>query len=48
MSDHDPNAYGQRTRVVREPLFTPLDVAAFAVSLVMVCMPLAFGAFGLR
>lgn len=40
-------AADQRVRMVREPNFTPLDVAAFAVTLVMVCGPLAFGALGL-
>ena len=38
---------GQHLRRVNEPLFTGLDVAAFAVALIMVCGPLAFGAFGL-
>jgi hypothetical protein len=40
-------ATGRRGLRVNEPLFTGLDVAAFAVALVMVCGPLAFGAFGL-
>lgn len=34
-------------RIVREPRFSGLDFAAFAVTFVMVCMPLALGAFGL-
>ena len=33
-------------RHVNEPLFTGADMAAFVVTLVMVCGPLAMGAFG--
>ena len=38
---------GHTLRIVREPAFTPLDVAAFVVTLIMVCGPLAMGAFRL-
>lgn len=38
---------GRRLRHVNEPMFTGGDVAAFAVTLIMVCGPLAMGAFGL-
>ena len=34
-------------RRVNEPAFTPGDVAAFVVTLIMVCGPLAMGAFRL-
>ena len=47
--DGTESGYGasRSLRRVNEPLFTGLDVAAFVVTLVMVCGPLAFGAFGL-
>ena len=49
MSTIDQGPYvtndGERLRRAREPLVTPLDIAAYVVALVMVCMPLAFGAF---
>ena len=38
---------GGSARLVREPFFTPGDVAAFVVTLIMVCGPLAMGAFQL-
>lgn len=39
--------HGRQARVVREPSFTPGEMLAYAVILVMVCGPLALGAFGL-
>ena len=36
---------GRSPRLAPEPAFTPLDVAAYAVTLIMVCGPLALGAF---
>ena len=49
MSNTDHGSYepptAPRPRHIREPLVTPLDVAAYAVALIMVCMPLALGAF---
>lgn len=51
--DHDrarggmfPARFGRSLRIMREPGFTAGDVAAFAVALIMVCGPLALGAFG--
>lgn len=46
-TEHEPfsPAGDHRLRHVRESLVTPLDVAAYVVALVMVCMPLAVGAF---
>lgn len=38
---------GRRVRIVREPVLTGAELLAFAVILVMVCGPLALGAFGL-
>ncbi|MCA3575212.1 MAG: hypothetical protein IOC86_14945 [Aestuariivirga sp.] len=40
-------ARDRRARRLGEPFFTAGDFAAYAVALVMVCGPLAFGAFGL-
>jgi hypothetical protein len=39
-------ATDRRARRMGEPYFTPGDIAAYAVALIMVCGPLAFGAFG--
>lgn len=51
MTDFESQRFASRPerplRMVREPMFSGLDILAFAVSLVMVCMPLAMGAFGL-
>ncbi len=51
MSDTDMNAVASSAdrplRRSREPLLSPLDLAGFAVSIAMVCGPLAMGAFGL-
>jgi hypothetical protein len=42
-------AYSGRTqRRMNEPMFTGMDVAAFVVTLIMVCGPLAMGAFRLH
>ena len=38
---------GRRVRIVREPALTGAEALAFALVLIMVCGPLAFGAFGL-
>ena len=40
-------ARDRRARSLGEPFFTAGDFAAYAVTLVMVCGPLAYGAFGL-
>lgn len=51
--DHEEHASGsftrpgRRERMIREPVLTGKDMAAYAVIIVMVCGPLALGAFGL-
>lgn len=42
-----PPRAGRRVRIVREPVLTGAELLAFAVIFVMVCGPLALGAFGL-
>jgi hypothetical protein len=38
---------GRQERIVREPTLTGKELVAYAVILIMVCGPLALGAFGL-
>lgn len=49
LSETQPTSFPQRSnaRHLHEPAFTGLDVLAFAVTLIMVCGPLAMGAFRL-
>lgn len=42
-----PTHADRHLRMVREPMFSGLDLVAFLLALVMVCMPLALGAMGL-
>ena len=53
MIEHEPSSAdsfsarpGRRVRIVRVPALTGLEALAYALILVMVCGPLALGAFG--